>query len=282
MIKQYLTAGRDEKGANSSSALTAGEIIDQTILNYKENAKEYIWASLVLYGPVLLIMLVFFIFVGNADTSEHMSAMMFIYTIIIILITYLNIIFSGVITILSSNFYLGIHMSYKDAIKEFMRNSGKVMTCYFLVSMWLSLLFVFSIIAFFAGSFSGSPVLGVILACIPAAFIIYYIFSYFLIMHAVLIEGKTGMEALKRSKELVRSGRSATRNIIVIPSLVNILTLLVSSVPVVGYVIMLLIYSLPSIATTMIYYDILRRLEGHDILMAAYKLENLNNSKNNV
>ncbi len=253
--------------------MNLGEIIDFGLELYKKNFKGYIIATLIIFSPSFVLFGLFFAssFIVTGRTSD---VTMGIIMILFALANYvISIFFLEAMIKITSEAYHGRSITYLESIrfafKKFLPVSGTMILMIFVLSLFVLL----AVLCFIGGSALGSPIIGLLLALPPMGLLLYYLLAYSLTPYVVIIDGKLGFQALKRSRELFRSSKNATLNVIVIPYLMYILGIVGSLVPLLSSVLMLLYYPLPIIAMTLVYFDIKIRYEGYDLFIQAERLD---------
>lgn len=253
--------------------MNLGEIIDFTLELYKKNFKNYIIASLIIFSPSFLLIGLFFAlsFIMTGRSSDV--------TISILIIPFglanyvISIFFLEAMIKITSEAYHGRKITYLESIRFAFQKLLPVGGTMILMLLVLSLFILLVVLSFIGGSALGSPIVGFFLALIPVGLFLYYFMAYSLTPYVVIIEGKLGLQALKRSRELFRSSKNAMLKVIAVPYLMYILGIVGSFIPFLSSVLMLLYYPLPIIAMTLVYFDIRIRYEGYDLLLHAERLD---------
>lgn len=269
-----MTLENDSRGPESlREPMNLGEIIDATIDLFKKNIKDYTVTSLIVAAPALILM-VLLSAINLASPEDQESLLAFVFMAFSFIISFVIVIFyMNALIKLSSDYYNGLKPTFKDALKYSLEKFWKMGFAILALSFILILLFSFTAL-FFAGvmALTSNKILAAVATLIPLGFTIYYTFCIFLFPYVIVIEDLGIMDALKRSMELFRSSRNASMKIILVPYLINALTLVCTFVPILGSLLVFLSYPLPIIAMTLVYYDIRIRYEGYDLMIQAEKL----------
>lgn len=272
--QKYNISEKDRQPLPRLEPLSLGEIIDRTLDLYFKNFKDYIISSLIINGPASIIFfIVALVLIYFTHEKDEVGVAVF-YIFFIFITTLVNVIFTGVVTILTAEYYQGRRMGFREAIKKFWKVLPGYAFTMVMMSLWLGILSALFFLAFFVGSSAtDNPLVGFILCLLPLFALLYYVFCFFLTPQVVILENITGYKALMRSKELVTSSRKSTMTVVMVPYLINLFTVIMTTIPMVGYLVMLLLYSMPMMAVTIAYFDIRIRREGYDMLARVEGLE---------
>jgi len=259
---------------NPVEPMNLGEIIDYTLELYKRNFKDYIIATLIIFSPSFVIVGLFFAssFIVTGESSEKiMSILMIPFAIASYVI---SMFFLETMIIITRETYHGRKLPYLSAIRIAFQKLLPVAGTMLLMILALSLFVLVIVLLFSGGITAGNVPLGLIASLPVMGLFLYYFLAFSLTPYIVVLEGKVGFHALKRSRELFRSSKNAMLKVFIIPYLINMLGVVCSFIPFISSVLMLLFYPLPIIAMTVVYYDIRIRYEGYDLLVQAERFEN--------
>jgi len=269
--------------------LNIGEIVDQTIEIFRSNFKKYLLMTAIIYSPFialnLISMVLFVSFLGNPGTySKTFSNLMQLFIFLAGLISSICwLILLGATAKLTSEYYLGRSMSYKEAIQYSFGKFFKLLGTGFLVFLVITGVGVGVgiLVAVLGALASMVPVVFILVALVVGAVGFYYIiilnFGLSLSLYTVILELKTGGDALKRSWKLFNSSKDARNKIIMVPAVLSFMLILVYMLPQMiapqlGNIFSVFFAPLIVIAKTLVYFDIRIRTEGYDLEYRADRL----------
>jgi hypothetical protein len=250
-----------------------GETIDATLDLFKKNIRDFTITSVIVAGPALILSIILSV-LNLATPEENENILVVIFMAItfamslVIAVFYMNSLIK-----LSSDYYLGLKTTFKDALRFSLKKFWKMCFALLAAAIALLLLMGLSVLAYFGVMAAGAGnIAAIIAAIVPMGFFTYYAFCFFLFPYIIVIEDLGIIDAFRRSRDLFRSSRNATLKVILIPYLINALTLVCVFIPFAGSFLVFLSYPLPIIAMTLVYYDIRIRYEGYDLMIQAEKL----------
>ncbi|MCE1247273.1 MAG: hypothetical protein LWY06_11565 [Firmicutes bacterium] len=254
--------------------MNLGEIIDATIDLFKKNIKDFTITSLVVAAPAIVLMLILTV-INMTMPEDHESILAMVFIFVTFAVSFLIVIFYlNALIKMSSDFYNGVKTSFKEACAFSIKKFWKMTQALILSGIGFAVLFVITGMVFAGVTMATSnQYLAAGAAIIPFGFAIYYTFCIFLFPYVLVIEDAGVVESLKRSYELFRSSRNSMMKIILVPYLINALTIVATFIPFLGSFLVFLTYPLPIIAMTLVYYDIRIRSEGYDLMLQAEKLD---------
>ena len=231
-------------------------IVDAAFKMYSQDFVSLIKLSLIFNLPLLLMQMV----MQTTDANQSPAIVFGAAILMIVLSLVCSSMLTGATMQIVSARYLGEKISFTEAMGRTTAILGKVISTSMLVGIWIFL--------------------GFLMLIIPG---IFWIFTLALALPAVVLEGKSGSEALARSKELVKHNRGkVVGTVIGIGLIVGLLGavfgglwqggLAVASVDGTGLfaqagesLLSFLIAPINNVALVILYYDLRIRYEGYDL-----------------
>lgn len=254
-----------------------GEIIDLSLRLFVKNFRDYAYITYAVFIPLTAVMgIVFTIAPAIIDDKDPIRLSLFL------LITGL---FSSAITVIfisaaikyTSETYLGNSINCREAFIYSLKTYSPMTLTLMLVTAIIGIPGVLTVLLLIYGSSVTGYVFSVVLSSILLFGGMYGFYSFTLVPYVLIIENKTGMNSLRRSFELFRSGKDASSKVVLMPLLINsltsIMTMFASFIPVIGILLIYLSLPVTVITMTLVYYDIRMRYEGLDLLLTAENME---------
>jgi hypothetical protein len=252
--------------------VTLGEIIDRALVLLKDNLKDYFIMTTIIYSPLLVLGVLFFIVFSMTTIVKDKNVFAVVFLFITVPLALFSIfawflLMSGV-TKLTSERYNGNTCSFKEAFIHVYHNLLKLAWTFFLIGFYILGMITLGIVImslFFVMSTTIMIILGVLIGIIIFALSIYLTLSFTLVPQIVMIEGKSGQKALARSRELFHSSKDSLTKTATLPFFTQMFANILSGVPYVGFLLWLVVGPIPSIALTVLYYDIRINRESYDL-----------------
>ena len=289
-------------------SLSIGGILDHTLKIFKANWKYLLYSTFDVYIPYILsTIILFFLSIYNFQDKPFLYSIMITNTIVFLLCSFFLI--TRVIPLVSATYKetpLDPKIVKKNSFGYFVKVAGTFILYIFYGVIWVCICALVEVV-----------LIGVLcqyidyityFIVIPLFFVfVYLIVKWFLARSLAiflpLLEGLSGNNALKRSKELFYSNRESIIKVIFIPIIINLLVIAVVWTPsalllfcmifaygeslmaiansigtiffaalIITPVLGFIFNSIPIIAITIIYYDIRIRTEGFDIELKIHKV----------
>ena len=260
-----------------------GEIIDLTIRFFIKRFSDYAYITYAVFLPLTAIMgIVFTISPGIKGQKDPVILSLF-YLIAGMFSAAITIIFVGAAIKYTSETFLGNKITHKDAFRYSLKIYPHMTLTLMLVSAIIGIPGVLTFLLLIYGKTIFGTIPDFIISMTMLLGGAYCFYCFTMVPYVLIIENKTGIQALKRSFELFRSGKNASSKVVVMPlfinSLTSVLTVFASFVPIVGILLVYLFLPITIITMTLVYYDIRMRYEGLDLLLIAEEMERLENNQ---
>lgn len=254
-----------------------GEIIDLTLRFFLKRFSDYAYITYAVFIPLTAIMgIVFTAGPGIIDEKDPVKLSLF-FLITGMFSAAITIIFVGAAIRYTSETFLGNEISHKDAFRYSLKIYPLMTLTLMMVSAIIGIPGVLTFLLLIHGQSILGPIPDFILGMLLLLGGVYGFYCFTMVPYVLIIENKTGMQALRRSFELFRSSKNASHKIVMMPMLINaltsILSMFASFVPFIGILLVFLCFPITIITMTLVYYDIRMRYEGLDLLLIAENME---------
>ncbi len=261
-----------------------GEIIDLTIKFFLKRFSDYAYITYAVFLPLTLIMgIVFTAGPEIVDQKDPVKLALF-FLISGMFSAAITVIFVGAAIKYTSETFLGNKISYKDSFRYSLKIYPHLTLTLMLVSAIIGIPGVLTFSMLIYGQSIIGPIPDIIVSMLLLLAGAYGFYCFTMVPYVLIIENKTGIQALKRSIELFRSSKNASSKVVMMPmfinSLTSILTMFASFVPFVGILLVFLCLPITIITMTLVYYDIRMRYEGLDLLLIAENMEKQESNEN--
>jgi MFS family permease len=252
--------------------VTLGEIIDRALALLKDNFKDYFIMTAIIYAPTFVFSIFFFIVFTFGTLMQDSLAFTFIFLIIVIPMALFSVLAWYFLLCstakLTAERYNGNQYGFKESFVYVYHNLLKLAWTLFLLFFYVLGLMALGIIVlslFFAIGSGIMIALGILIGMAVFIAAAYLGLSFTLAPQVVMIEGKSGQEALNRSRMLFHSSWDSITKTASIPFFTQMLTTILAGVPYVGFILWLFVGPVPAISLTVLYYDIRINRESYDL-----------------
>lgn len=261
-----------------------GEIIDLTIRFFLKRFSDYAYITYAVFIPLTVIMgIVFTAGPEIIDQKDPVKLSLF-FLIAGMFSAAVTIIFVGAAIKYTSETFLGNQISHKDAFRYSLKIYPLMALTLMLVSAIIGIPGVLTFLFLIYGQTVLAPIPDFLISMLLLLAGAYGFYCFTMVPYVLIIENKTGIQALRRSFELFRSSKNASAKVVMMPmfinSLTSILTIFASLVPFVGILLVFLCLPITIITMTLVYYDIRMRYEGLDLLLIAENMEKQETDEN--